>query len=124
MHRQIGRLRVLVVEDEGLVALLLEDMLIELGHEVVGPIAVLGKAVAVASKDDVDIAILDVNLNGLDTFPVAAALAARGIPFVFSTGYNRDRFPPAYRNAPMLQKPFQLNDLQREIEETYRAADA
>jgi CheY-like chemotaxis protein len=82
---ETSRLRVLLVEDEIMVALLLEEMLADLGHEVVGPVARLDKAVAMARQEALDIAILDVNLNGKEVFPVAAVLSARGIPFFFVT---------------------------------------
>ncbi len=78
-------LRVLLVEDEGLVALLIEEMLADLGHEVIGPFARLNKAMEAAQREQFDIAILDVNLDGEDTYDMADALAARNIPFIFST---------------------------------------
>ena len=83
------RLRVLLVEDESMVALLLEDMLTELHHEVVGPVARLDKALEIAQWQALDVALLDVNLNGEEIYPVAEALAVREIPFVFVTGYGK-----------------------------------
>ena len=59
----------------------------------------------------IDVAVLDVNLNGQLSYPVADALAARGIPFVFSTGYGKDRLPDGYRSFPVLQKPFHVDEL-------------
>src|SRR5665213_1343135 len=106
-------LRVLLVEDENLIALLLEDMLAELGHTVIGPIARLNKALEIAQRDEFDIAILDVNINGGDTYPIAEALAARDIPFVFSTGYGRNSLRAPYPDRPILQKPFQQDDLKK-----------
>jgi CheY-like chemotaxis protein len=105
-------LRVLLVEDENLVAVLLEDMLAELGHSVVGPVARLKTALEMAQHEAIDFAILDVNINGEQAYPVAEALAARGIPFVFSTGYGERGLPPQYRGHPTLPKPFQQHDLQ------------
>lgn len=110
-HR--GGFRVLLVEDENLVAMLLEDMLVELGHTVVGPIARLKKALEMAQHEAIDVAILDVNINGEQVYPVAVALAARGIPFIFSTGYGERGLPPQYRDHPTLQKPFQQSDLEK-----------
>ena len=81
-------LRVLVVEDEIMVALLLEDMIADLGHRVVGPVGRLGKALDVANREAIDVAILDVNVDGKEVYPVAEALAARHIPFAFVTGYG------------------------------------
>jgi len=106
-------LRVLLVEDENLVALLLEDMLAELGHTVVGPVARLDKALEAAQREAFDVAILDVNINGEAAYPIADALAARGIPFVFSTGYGKTSLRAPYSDRPALQKPFQRHELQK-----------
>jgi CheY-like chemotaxis protein len=105
------RLRVLLVEDESMVALLLENMLAELGHEVVGPVARLDAALAMAQGQALDAALLDVNLNGKEIYPVAEALAAREIPFVFVTGYGRRALRAPYCDRPILPKPFRRDDL-------------
>ena len=110
-------LRILLVEDEMLVAMLLEDMLTESGHTVIGPVAKLDKAVEAARDESIDLAILDVNLHGHEVFPVAEVLAARQIPFVFSTGYGAAGLPDAWRQRPTLQKPFRRDDLYRVIDE-------
>src|SRR4051812_34572873 len=78
--------RILVVEDEMLIAMLLEDMLAELGHEVTGVAPRVSEALAAVSRDDYDLAILDLHLNGQSAFPVADALIERGKPFAFATG--------------------------------------
>jgi len=96
--------RVLVVEDETMVAWLLEDMLADLGCAVVGPAAHVNQALAMLDAEAIDAAVL--NLNGQKSYPVADALAARGVPFVFSTGYNKDSLPNSYQSFPVLQKPF------------------
>jgi CheY-like chemotaxis protein len=114
-------LRVLLVEDEIMVALLLEDMLAEFGHTVVGPVARLDKALEMARKEAFDLAFLDVNLNGEQVYPVAEALAARGIPFVFVTGYGRAGLRAPYGDCLTLQKPFRRHDLQRLFAEVCRA---
>jgi CheY-like chemotaxis protein len=106
-----SRLRVLLVEDEIMVALLLEDMLVELDYEVVGPVARLDKALEMAQWQALDVALLDVNLNGKEIYPVAEALAAREIPFVFVTGYGRGALRAPYCDRPTLQKPFRRGDL-------------
>ena len=106
-------LRVLLVEDESLVAFLLEDMLTELGHTVVGPVARVAPAVEIAQRETLDFAILDVNLNGEQSYPIADALALRDIPFAFSTGYDPKSLRPPYRDRPTLQKPFQTQDLRK-----------
>jgi CheY-like chemotaxis protein len=118
-HRTSG-LRVLLVEDEYLIALMLEDMLAELGHAVIGPVARLEKALEIAQREVFDVAILDVNINGGDSYPIADALAARDIPFVFSTGYGKNSLRAPYHDHPALQKPFQQDDLQKVIAEVMR----
>lgn len=109
--------RVLVVEDENLIAMLLEDMLAELEYSIVGPVAVLREALEMARREAIDAAILDVNLNGEQTYPIAEVLAARDIPFVFSTGYGRESLPEQYQNRPILKKPFRQHDLQKLLTE-------
>jgi CheY-like chemotaxis protein len=108
-------LRVLVVEDEAAISLLLEDMLLDFGCEVVGPAARLSAALDAVTKEQIDIAILDVNLAGEPIYPVAEALEARSIPFVFSTGYGSQGIKDAYRDRPVLQKPFAQHDLKQKL---------
>lgn len=117
-------MRVLLVEDEGVVAMLLEDILGELGCEVVGPVAQVHKAVEMAQHEMIDAAILDVNLNGRDVYPVADALAARNIPFIFATGYSKDSLRAPYDGRPMLQKPFQQRDVDTAFAEVRAMRDA
>ena len=109
--RPAARRRVLLVEDESVVAMLLEDMLAEFGYEVVGPVARLDKAMEMAQREALDLAILDVNLNGKEVYPAAAALAARGIPFVFVTGYGKSSVRAPYGDRPTLQKPFLRSEM-------------
>lgn len=108
-------LRILLVEDEAMIAMLVEDMLIDSGASVVGPAAGVSTALAAIDTEAIDGALLDVNLGGEQSFEVADALAARSIPFVFVTGYGggavRDRYP----NAATLQKPFVTSDLERAL---------
>jgi CheY-like chemotaxis protein len=106
MNPPSGR-RVLVVEDEMMVAWLLEDMLGDLGYAVVGPASRVDQALALLDAEIVDAAVLDVNLNGQKSYPVAAALVARRVPFVFSTGYHKDSLTQGYQEFPALQKPFE-----------------
>lgn len=114
-------LRVLLVEDEIMIAVLLEEMLIELGHEIVGPVARLNRALEVVQREAVDIAILDVNIAGSEVYPVAEALAERGVPYFFVTGYGRAGLRAPYRDSPTLQKPFGLRDLRKLFDEACRA---
>jgi CheY-like chemotaxis protein len=108
-----GTKRILVVEDELMIRMLLEDMLRELGYTIVAEAAHIEAALEAANNADFDLAILDVNLNGQPISPVADALAARGTPFVFATGYGERSLPELYRDRPTLKKPFQMEGLQR-----------
>ncbi len=117
-------LRVLLVEDESVVAMLIEDILGELGCEVVGPVAQVRKAVEMAQHETIDAAILDVNLNGHDVYPVADVLAARNIPFIFATGYGKDSLRAPYDGRPMLQKPFQQRDINAAFAEVRAVREA
>ena len=108
-------LRVLVVEDEAAISLLLEDMLLDFGCEVVGPAARLGTALELVRDETVDLAILDVNVAGEPIYPVVSALADMKVPFVFSTGYGSAGIKDLYRDRPVLQKPFAQHDLQQKL---------
>jgi len=103
--------RVLVVEDEYLIRMLLEDMLDELGYEVAAAVGTISEAGQIAANGDFNAAILDVNLDGQEIYPVADILAKRGLPFVFVTGYGERSLPEPYRGRPALQKPFQSEQL-------------
>lgn len=105
------RLRVLVVEDEALVAMLIEDMLTELGHEVLGPAMRLESALKMARDETFDLALLDVNLANEQSFPVARLLQERGIPFVFATGYGLRGLEDRFQEIMTLQKPFESDQL-------------
>ena len=111
MNSPFSGRRVLVVEDEVLVAWLLEDMLADLACAVVGPAASVKRALAMIDAEAIEVAVLDVNLNGQLSYPIADALAARGVPFVFSTSYDKDRMLDGYKTFPVLQKPFHQSEL-------------
>jgi DNA-binding NtrC family response regulator len=111
MNNPFSGRRVLMVEDEMIVAWLLEDMLTDLGCAVVGPAARVNQALTMIETEAIDVAVLDVNLNGEMSYPIADALAARGVPFVFVTGYDKDRILDVYRRCPILQKPFHRSEL-------------
>ena len=99
--------RILVVEDEALVAMLLETMLEDMGFVPVGPVDDIDTALEVLRNDNrLDGALLDVNVAGREVFPVAEALKAKGVPFVFSTGYGEGGLPDDWRGHPTIQKPF------------------
>ena len=102
---------ILVVEDEPLVAMVLENIIEDMGASLVGPAASVGKALQLVEAGGFDGALLDVNLRGERVDAVADALAAKGIPFVFTTGHGIDGIPPAHRHRPMLSKPFRDADI-------------
>lgn len=107
MSQTFAGRRVLVVEDESLVAMLLETILEDMGCVPVGPAATVEDGLRLAAGDEpVDAALLDVNVAGRQVFPIAEALKARGVPFVFSTGYGEGGLPDQWRGLPTLQKPF------------------
>lgn len=105
--------RILVVEDEAAIAMLLEDMLLDLGHEIVGPVGRLAAAMELAGREPLDAAIVDVNVAGEVVYPLVEILAARGIAFVFSTGYGSGGIEDPWRDRPVLPKPFSQDDLER-----------
>jgi two-component SAPR family response regulator len=108
-------LRVLVVEDEMLVAMDIAALLQDIGCRVVGPVGQLSEALPLAREAELDAAILDVNLENEGVEPVAAELARRSVPFVFATGYVRDDLPPRFRDRPVLEKPFTREDIETAI---------
>jgi PAS domain S-box-containing protein len=105
--------RVLVVEDEALVAMMIQEFLTEYGHSVVGPIGRASEALLAAKETDYDAAILDINLGDGMAYPVADILSARGVPFVFITGYEADTVEDRFSHVPVLQKPIERQALQR-----------
>jgi len=106
------RRKVLIIEDEPLIAMLLEDMLNELGFDADTSGGRLASAMEAAAATQWRCVILDVSLGDEETYPVADALMARDIPFIFATGYGRDGLRPGYRDTPVLQKPFLIDDLE------------
>ncbi len=102
-------LRLLLVEDEAMVAMMIEDMLGDLGCEVVGPAGSVARAQELARTEaEIAGAILDVNLGGEPIYPVAETLKARGVPFVFITGYGSADIDGRFADAPTVQKPFSM----------------
>lgn len=111
----LAELRVLVVEDETVIALLIEDMLDELGCRLAASLGTLEEALAVAGSIAADVALLDVNLAGEVIFPVAERLQARGVAVVFATGYGSAGLPAPWRGHPVLAKPFALDELREAL---------
>jgi CheY-like chemotaxis protein len=103
--------RVLVVEDEMLILLKIEDLLADLGCVSVSAATNVDQALALINAEAFDAAMVDVNLDGMKSYPVADALAARGVPFVFSTGYSGQSLDDGYRDRPVLGKPYRDADL-------------
>lgn len=109
--------RVLVVEDEMTVAMLIEDMVTELAYEVAAVVPRLEDAMRLLDSDTFDLAMLDVHLNGKTVFPFAAALEERDIPFLFATAYGPRGIPDEFQGCPVLQKPFGPVELRRALTE-------
>jgi CheY-like chemotaxis protein len=113
----LAGLRILIAEDETMIAMLLEDMLNELGAEIVGPVKSIDEALGAIEDNALDAAMLDVNLRGERVYAVAAELQRRSIPIVFVSGYS-ELFdcPPEFHHVPYLKKPFRLDDLSAALE--------
>jgi CheY-like chemotaxis protein len=113
--------KVLVVEDEALIAMYVEDIVEQSGYDVAGVVSSLDDALAFIDDHTIDSAVLDVNLNGRPVFPLADALMERGIPFVFASSYGERNIPAAYRAGPIVQKPFAPSELRRALAQTNNA---
>lgn len=112
----LSGLRILVVEDEWLLATIVEEYLNNLGCEVVGSAARLEDALEKARTLSFDIALLDVNLAGTPSFPVAEMLRERNVPFLFVTAYGLSALPVALRDTPVLAKPFVQDELAKALQ--------
>lgn len=116
-----GARSILIVEDEPLIAMMLEDFLDSLGHTVAGTCDTLAAALDRVDEGGFDIAIIDVNLNGERVWPVADRLAERGVPYVLATGGHIDPPPEAHASVPVLSKPFTLDAIEPALEQACRA---
>ncbi len=110
--RELSNRKVLVVEDEMMIAMLIEDMLDEFGCRLVGPATSVPRALELIGNQSIEVAILDLNLDGKDTYAIADALQRNNVPFIFATGYGSAGLRQEYENRPVLQKPFQQKDLE------------
>ena len=108
--------RILLVEDETALSMMMEDMLEEIGCIVAAAVAKPAHALQAIEDNEIDAAILDVNLGGEDSFAVAAKLAERGIPFLFSTGYGPKGLREEFQARPVLTKPFRLPELRQGLQ--------
>lgn len=115
--------RVLIVEDEFLVAIQLEDTLSSLGCKVLEPAHSLDGAQKAVDDNQFDVAVLDINIAGDPVYPIAQRLADAGIPFVFTTGYSREHIEEPWRNRPTLRKPYLAVELRRALEEVLTAGE-
>ncbi len=104
-------LRFMVVDDEMIVALDLEDMLTELGHQVVETASRVERGLEIARTCDLDMAILDINVRGVLSFPIASILRDRGVPVIFASGYGQRGLIDGFQDAHVLTKPFDIDGL-------------
>lgn len=117
--------RVLVLEDELLIAMFLDDLLVDAGYLVLGPASTVAEALAMlAAQPAPDIALLDFHVAGETSLAVADALAGRGVPMVFLTGYGPEALPQRYRDRPVLTKPYEARELIAALTNTLRLPPA
>ena len=114
---------ILIVEDEPLIAMMLEDFILSLGHEVSGNCDSVGSALKQVEQGAFDLAILDVNLKGESVWPVASALRDKGTPFVLATGGHVDPPPAEFRNVPTIEKPYTIDRVTPIIEAVLASAE-
>lgn len=112
--------RVLLVENQMIVAMQIEDMLRAAGCDVVGPVDTLQAAITLAHEEALDAVVLDVNLDGEKVYPAAEELQARGIPFILATGYGESTLPEKWRDQPRLSKPFRREQLEQLLSSVVR----
>ena len=116
-------MRVLIAEDEFLVGIQLEEDLRSAGCSIVGPFSSLAMATRASRRERFDLAILDINLNGDRVYPLADELSARGVPFIFLSGYIPAELPERFRHAPQIMKPHDSAALIKEMRTVVRRAD-
>lgn len=119
---RLAGLRVMVVEDEMLISILIEDLLSDEGCEIVGPFDRVAAALPAAERETIDFALLDINVAGTKVYPVADILASRGVPFLFLTGYGESGIPAGHREWQACQKPFKVEELLKMIGDRIDAA--
>ena len=126
MASALEGLRLLVVEDEAMVAMMIENMLDDLGCVVVGVAGTVSRGLAMVGDEalSLDGAILDVNLGGEKVYPVAEALTSRHVPFIFSTGYGLDGISASFSHVPALAKPYEQNALENMLLSVIASATA
>jgi CheY-like chemotaxis protein len=120
---EFSGVKVLVVEDEAIIAMMIEGMLEALGCEIVSSVAHVAQACEIAAKANINLAVLDVNVAGVPVFPVAEVLRRREIPFLFSTGYGASGLPSEFLGHQVLGKPFSEKELQQKLALTLRGLE-
>jgi CheY-like chemotaxis protein len=121
-NEEFKGVRILVVEDEPMICLLLEDILADLGCEVIGPALDIDRAMELVERHvDIDTAILDVNLGGRSVLPVAEVLSKRGVPFLFATGLNAEGLPQDWQDHSIIRKPMTATVLADALRRTLAA---
>ena len=121
--QELSNRKVLVVEDEMMIAMLIEDMLDEFGCKLVGPATNVPRALELIGKESIAVAVLDLNLDGKDTYAIADALQRKNVPFIFATGYGSTGLRQEYGNRPVLPKPFQARDLEAALTEALNGSN-
>lgn len=106
---------VFLVEDEAIIRMMVAGMLEELGHTVAAEAGRIEQAIELATSSEFNLAILDLNVAGNMSFPVAEIIRARDLPVIFASGYGAQTLPAEYRGYPLLQKPFTVGQLERQI---------
>ena len=116
------RCRVLIVEDEAAISMLIEDMVLDYGTEIVGPAATVEQAMGLLRSEHIDSAILDVNVRGTLVFDLADAIRSARIPIVFATGYGSHVIPDRFKDVPALEKPFTFEALREALNQALAGA--
>ena len=111
MDKLLSGRSILVIEDEMLILMMIEDMLADLGCESIAVASKIGQAITLIDDQVFDAAMLDLNLNGMESYPIADALTARDVPYFFSTGYSLTNVKDGYRDQDVLKKPFTFDQL-------------
>ncbi|MGN6850501.1 MAG: response regulator [Sphingomicrobium sp.] len=117
---QLAGRRILIVEDSPVVGPFTADLLHELGCEVVGPAPNMAAAREMIESEDLDAALMDVHIRGERVFPLCEALAARGVPFILTSGYADWNMPEKWRDRPRLQKPYTLGAVEEALTQLLR----
>jgi CheY-like chemotaxis protein len=120
---KLANRKVLVVEDEMMIAMLIEDMLDEFGCRLIGPATSVQRALELIAKEQVEVAVLDLNLDGKDTYSIADALRQKDVPFIFATGYGSAGLRQEYGDRQVLQKPFQARALETALVEALASSN-